>query len=196
MTLSEFDIGLATRGGRPVKEAVVEYVRDLTPADIALLGTSRGVKPPNVLRLRDRHHAVARYLTMGKTVGEVSILTGLGVSRIQMLKGDPSFQELLAEYRQVDLAVTAEFHDRATTLALTAMDSIQDQLEENPEAIPITTRLEIAKTFADRTGHAPVQRSETKHDVRIGIAAQIETGRQRALEAKRLMIEGPKPDGS
>ena len=158
MTVRELDV-TPRLSGRAQRPPQVLFVRDLKNADLALLASERGIKAPLVQRLRDRHHALAKCLANNMSNSEASAITGYDPSRISILKNDPSFQDLVTHYRDVKNAASAEFHDRAETLSLTAMDIIQERLEDTPDEISIPTAIEIIKLTADRTGHAPVQRN-------------------------------------
>lgn len=53
-----------------------------------------------VTKLREAHHAVARYVARGLPLEEVSGLTGHPVERLSALRGDSSFCELVGFYRE------------------------------------------------------------------------------------------------
>lgn len=165
--------------GRAPIPLMVEGTRPLVSADLALLASERGVRPPLVKKLRDRHHALARLLAQGMSEAEASAVTGYDRSRVSVLKGDPSFKELVAEYRGQENALFGEFTERAAVLTLSAMNEIQDRLEDEPEGFTVPMLLEVGKTFADRTGHAPVQKN-------LNLNANVELGSRLANARKRL----------
>jgi hypothetical protein len=74
----------------------------------------------------------------------------------------------------------ADFIERATILTLTAMESIQDELEDPDAAVPIGTRLEIAKFAADRIGHAP--QVNTQVNINVDLSGRLERARKRTAE--------------
>ena len=156
--ISELDIEPRGRG-RAAKANDVSLVRELEPGDLALLASERGTVSRPIARLRDRLHSLARCLARGMSNAEAAIVTGYDPSRISVLKGDPSFQELLAYYRAEENEALADFTQRATDLTLTAMDSLQEALEDEENPMSPAMVLEIAKFAADRTGHAPVTKS-------------------------------------
>lgn len=92
---------------------------------------------------------------------EASAVTGYDPSRISILKADPTFSDLVRDYQKMEDGFLAEFKDRAEMLTLTAMEVVQEHLEDEdvPPASKVGMALEVAKTFADRTGHAPVTKS-------------------------------------
>lgn len=121
---------------------------------------------------------------------EASAVTGYDPSRISILKKDPAFADLVAFYRRQENALAAEFSERASMLTLTAMGIIQDQLESEDEPVSLSAALEVAKTFADRTGHAPVQKS-VNLNVNTDFAERLKAaqGRLRAMRDDVSLIE-------
>jgi hypothetical protein len=184
MTVAELDISPRTRG-RPAKPVSGEVLREVTEADLALLASGRGVSAKPLAKLRDRHHALARCLAQGMKDGEAAAVTGYDPSRISILKKDPAFAELVEHYRLVEDSTMADFMDRATSLSLSAMAEIQDRLEDDPESLPTTTLLEIAKFAADRTGHAPVQKS-VQINATVDMGARLAAARQRVQDARAV----------
>lgn len=182
----DFDLDFRT-SGRARKSLEVEVVRDITPADLALLSTERAVKPPAIQKLRDRHHALARYIALGRSNAEMSLLTGYDPSRISILRNDPTFQELVKQYQSIEEDLVADFVDRATTLSISAVNEIQDRLEESPEDFSIPTLLEVAKFAADRTGHAPVTKVQQNLNVNVGLADRMEAARRRLAAAPHIV---------
>lgn len=180
--VSELDFGPPRLTGRASTHLSVEYVRDLGEADLALLASERGIKPKPVQRLRDRHHALARCLAQGMTNAEASAVTGYDPSRISILLGSPDFKGLVEHYRKIEDSLLGEFTDRATTLTLTAMNELQDRIEDAPQEISTTTLLEVVKTGADRIGHAPVTKS-------LNINANVNLGDR--LQAARKRVAKP-----
>lgn len=181
--VAELDFESPRTRGRAKRDFDCEYVRDLGPADIALLASERGIQAKPVQRLRDRHHALARCLAQGMTDSEASAVTGYDPSRISILKGSPDFASLVAHYRKVEDSLLGEFVDRATTLTLTAMNELQDRLEEAPTEVSSPMLLEIVKTGADRIGHAPVAKS-------VNINANVNLGDRLQAARKRVAVAG------
>lgn len=177
MAVPELDF--APRSGRRTAPLAVEAVRALGEADLALLASERGTRAPAVKKLRDRHHQLARLMAQGMKVAELSAITGYDPSRISILKGDPSFRELLAQYREVEDGLLGEFTERAAVLTLSAINEIHDRLEDEPESFTVQTLLEVSKTFADRTGHAPVQKN-------LNLNANVDLGNRLSAARKRL----------
>lgn len=181
MTFLELDAPPRTRGRAP---ATVEQLsrRDLTQADLALLASGRGSVPVAISALRERHHHLARVLAQGMEVVDAAAVTGYSISRISILRHDPTFIELMAHYREVENSAFADFTERASQITMTAMDALLDKLEDDPNSIPDTMKLEIAKFGADRTGHAPVQKN-------VNINANVDLGTRLSLARKRVAAE-------
>lgn len=170
--------------GRATKEISIDYVRDLGEADISLLGTERGVTARPIAKLRDRHHQLARCLAQGMNGVEASAVTGYDPSRISILKSDPSFIELVTFYRENENAQLAEFQRRAAMVSITALQNLQEQVEDEENPLTVDQNLTIVKTLADRTGHAPVQRSvQTNVNVELGQRLAQARSRLAALAA-------------
>ena len=168
--------------GRAHRELTVEYIRDLAPADLALLEVERGIKPPGIKQLRDSHHALARILSMGTHPAEASLITGYSLSRISILQGDPTFRELLKFYRGRKEEVVADVLGRMSAVHLEALAELQERLHDTAEQFTPGMLLEIVKTLADRTGYGPQPKSTNTSTTNIGIAVTLERARQRVIE--------------
>jgi hypothetical protein len=181
MTVSELEMAPRPKlSGRSKVVTEVSFVRALGDADLALLASERGTqKPPALVNgLRERHHALARCLARGSTPADASAITGYSLSRISILEQDPSFKELMAHYAQVKDFAFADFHDRASAVALDGINIIADRLEEDPAAISTGQILEIVKSLADRTGNSPVTKS-TNMNVNVDMTARLTAARAR-----------------
>ncbi len=177
--VAELDFSTPRLNGRATRPLEVAYVRDLGAPDLALLASERGTKAPQVQRLRDRHHSLARCLAQGMTNAEASAITGYDPSRISILKGSPDFANLIAHYKKVEDSLLGEFVDRATTLSLTAMNELQERIEDSPASMGDGILLEVAKSFADRTGHAPITKN-------LNINANVNLGDRLQAARKRV----------
>lgn len=193
MTVFDLDFAPRTRG-RAAKALSMESVRELTEADLAMLASEKGVVAPAVVRIRDRHHALARVLAQGMTPAEASLVTGYDVSRISILRADPTFKGLVEQYAKIEGGLQADFIERATTLSLTAVNNLQEMLEDDQSPLPAQTQLEIAKFAADRIGHAPIARS-VNVNANIGVGDRLAAARARlALAQAETVTEVPLDD--
>lgn len=177
--------------GRRANAFEARYAGEVTESDLALLAGSRGVKPQAVKQLRDRHHALARAIADGVENVEASAITGYDPARISVLRGDPAFKELVAHYRKVKDSAFADFHDRAAQIAIEALNQIAEELEERPEEVSLSQKMDIVVKLADRTGHAPVSRS-VNVNTNIDLGDRLVRARQRA----KTVIEGQLVSGS
>src|SRR5262245_44687461 len=151
------------RGSRPV-ELHISYERDLTEADIAALSQPRGVRPKSLVRIHASHHSLARCLATGMRPQQAALVTGYSPGRISQLQNDPSFNDLVAEYRSEAKSIFADLAERMNDLSLDAIEHLQERLHESPETFTVDMLLDMVKAFADRTGHGPNQEVTLKVD--------------------------------
>lgn len=161
-------------------------MRALKVDDLPLLASARGTEPPELKRITERHHTMARALALGLKDGEVAAMVGMTQSRLSILKNSPAFRELVDLYRE---NADRQFQDTAARLAGLSHDAIVEisrRLEEEGEDIPLGQLIEVAKMAADRSGNGPTatQRVEISD-----MGARIERARQRALAARQPLIE-------
>lgn len=169
--------------GRKARPLTAEVVRELTEADLALLSTERGIKPSHIQRLSERHHALARCLASGLSVSDACAITGYTPSRVSILKGDPSFEELVSFYSSGKADLVQDLGDKMRANALEAQNILAERLEDTPDAVGIDALLDITKLGADRTGFGPASKSTHVH-MHVGFADR--------LKAKRIAAAGPK----
>ena len=162
------------------------HVRDVTESDLALLASERGVKPPAIAKLRDRHHSLARCLAQGMSNTEASAVTGYDPSRVSILKADPTFRELISHYRSKEDSALADWSQRAASLSLMAVDEMTDRLEEAPEDFTVGQLLEVTKVLADRTGHAPVQKVQ-QTNINVELGNRMLAARQRLANLSEII---------
>lgn len=168
--------------GRPQKLSAF-VGRELTEADLALLNEPRPTaKPPEIKRLRQRHHELARLLAQGTSEGEAAKATGYTIARVSVMKNDPAFQELMVFYGGIVDEAYRDLHDQLAGIATDAVDELQERLDTTPEEFTISDLLKVATMGADRTGFGPKTTQEV--DVKIGIADRMTLARQRAALAR------------
>lgn len=178
------DIASLTRPGRKPSAVGGTFVRELGVEDLEELSAHRGTEPPEVKRLTERHHALARALASGMTEGEAGAMVGLLPARVSVLKGSPAFQELLALYREQKDRQFIETAARLAGLAQDAVIELQERLETEPEKISTGQLVEITKMAADRSGNGPT--STVNQNVNVDLSARLEQARQRALEHRKM----------
>jgi len=137
---------------------VMEVERPLEPEDIAMLALEPApTKAPALKRIRDSHHALARVVASGVSNVEASNITGFDSTYISILKGDPTFNELLAFYKENEATIQAELRDRMVTMALDVGQELRDRVLHTPESIEFNDLRNLFKDLADRTGHGSSQ---------------------------------------
>ena len=163
----------------------------LTQVELTLLaevpkGTSEAGASTPLVRIRERHHALARLLaTGGCSMAEASIITGYDVSRISILKQDPTFKELVLFYQN---EVNAEYKTMQAQLAglgSDALDELRKRVEEDPDKIAFTTLLDVVVKIADRTGNGPSSTTKSEVNVTIDLASRMKAARERARLASQ-----------
>lgn len=184
----DLDISTPRTRGRAPSVVQAEMVRELVPADLALLRVEKGSKPTPLKRLSERHHSLARALAAGMSPGHAAISCGYDISRVSILQSDPAFRELMNFYREAKDAEYVQMHEALAGLSLDAAQELRERLEESPADITVNQLVEITKMGADRTGHGP-QSSQTNVNVNIDMAARLEAARKRVAERQQT-IEG------
>lgn len=174
-------LGLRTTG-RTSKALSAEVERELGFNDVSSLLSERGVQAPQIVQLRERHHALARHIAEGKRPGEAAILCRYSQSRMSVLLDDPAFKELVAHYRDVVNVEFVDFQKKLADLAIDAASILQDRMEEKPDELSDALLLQVVTVGADRTGHGPSQKTEV--NVKIGLAGRIASAHERALRAR------------
>lgn len=171
--------------GRAAQPLTPVVLRELTPADLAMLDTEKGSTTSHVKRLSQRHHSLARNLASGMSERDAGIICGYSPSRVSILKNDPAFRELLTFYAgEVDL-VYQDMHEKLHGIASVALDELQERLEDEPESISVGQLLEVVKIGADRTGHGP-QSSTTNVNINVGMADRLQAARDRVSKARTI----------
>ena len=168
--------------GRKAMPLTAEFSRELTPLDLTIPATEIS-KPSPIKRLRDSHHAAARYFALGHANHEVAAITGYTEARLSILQGDPTFKELVEFYRANGNAKVAELRDRMLTVGLDALSVIQDRLDENPEEFKNTELRELARDMADRTGNGP-QSSSVNVNLNGELSDAMALARQRVARKR------------
>ena len=186
-------LGLRTvgRAKADVEVAIEGLVED---CDLDLLSGPRGADPaPQLTKLRERHHSLARHLAEGKSPGEAALLTRYTQSRVSILLGDPAFQDLVAHYRENVNAEFVDFQRKLSELAIDAAHVLQERLEDAPDEITDAMLLRVVEVGADRTGHGPSAKQEL--NIRIGLADRLREARERS-EAVMKNVTPPASAGA
>lgn len=161
--LDEIALGIdqfAKRGpGRPRTKPplIVTYLRDLTPADLVVLDNAPpaadSVTPySSISKIRYSHHMMARLVALGKRDAEVAAITGHAINSITRLRNyDPAFKELVAHYAAIKDEQFVDASARLAVLGTTAVEELQERLEEKPAAFTVRELKEVAEMAFDRS---------------------------------------------
>lgn len=140
--LETIDLGSA-RGRRAGTEFSVEIVRSLSEEDITALLSPPPVQagPQTLLQVRHSHHQLAQLISSGTVSdSEAGLMVGYSPAYISTLRGDPAFEELLAQYSAQRAQVFVDTVERMRGLGLRFLEELESRLENTPEA---WTRREI-----------------------------------------------------
>lgn len=182
------DLGLdlsALLPGRRPAAPEGEVARHIGEAELASLATAGATPLVPVVRISQRHHALARALAAGMTEADAAATAGYTQAHVSHLKASPAFRELLDLYRDQHDRIFRGTLERLQVLADDSIDVLQDRLERDPDAISVGQLLEIGKLALDRTGFGP--QTKTEQTVRIDLAERLRAAQARAREA---VIEG------
>lgn len=144
--------------GRLAKAPRILSVRPLTRDDLSVLSEKR--VPVRVKQLRETHRRLAMLIAAGFTNSQIIEITGYSNTRILQLKADPSFQQLIAEFRpkaeEIQRQKIDEYYSMLFENGLKAERMIGetlDRAEEDDELIPLPRLLAISRDTADRVGY-------------------------------------------
>lgn len=159
-TTLPLDIAAAASVSRSSKREPWQLVvaGPLREDDLVLLHSLNRLEPDPkapLAKIRDPHHTLAKMVADGKPVVEISSVTGYSPSRIRTLENDPAFQELVAHYRDQNRLASADISEQLKHVSLTALQILQERLEENPEEVSVKELQSIAELGLDRTGFGP-----------------------------------------
>lgn len=180
------------RGKPPRAEAPFEIVGTLVEADMARFGTEGDAVrcPPGHLQtLKARHHTLARCLAEGMSESDAGLFAGYTVQTVSMLKGDPTFQNLIRLYQRDANTASELYREEMGRAGLNAWRELNRRLEDDPAELGTSMLKEVAVAASDRLGHGP---SSTQVNVNVGLAARVEAGRKR-VEALRMKDITPGP---
>lgn len=147
---------------------MVEIVRELTIEDLqAVSGAPLGWKRSPLQKITIAHHTIARMTAEGTPVMEISAVTGRTPASITQLRADPAFKELVVHYKKVNEIAKVDLEQQLTDVSSTALNTLQERMETEPEKMSDQDLRKIAQLGLDRTGFGP---SKT---VKINNAAEV-----------------------
>lgn len=172
--------------GRKLSALELEILGPIEPQD--LIAREEGGLPtseaPTIAKLRGIHHEIAQLLAQGLSETEVSAITSYSLSRISILKRDPSFKDLVAFYQKQKTEQFTDVQKRLATLSLDAIGEIQERLAEKPDSISTSQLIELSKVTLDRAGYSPVAKSQN-----ISVSMSAEELRELRQAANRGDVE-------
>jgi hypothetical protein len=172
-----------TRGRAP-RRIGAEVVRELTVHDIELInaGGQGQVKQKPLQRLRDRHHAVAKFIAAGRTYREAAVICGYVPERVTSLMTDPTFRNLVRFYREQEDREYVNAMEQLSGLNRDLILLMRERVEDEPEKLKTDTLLEAIKITADRTGMGPTSTSQQNVNVNVNLADRLQQARKRIAE--------------
>lgn len=147
--------------GAIAEPLVMEVVRPLTQADLAVLGEAPKVGVPPLQRLRATHHRQAALLAEGKSVSQVAAIVGCTPQRLTQLQTDPTFAELIHYYHDqmmvAHLTDAARLKDKIIDVGEMAVDELRERMEDDERRRRISAGeiRKIAEFAMDRTVAPP-----------------------------------------
>lgn len=126
-----------------------------------------GPSVPQVQKLRQRHHLMAKLEAAGHTNVELSAITGYSTVYVGVLQRNPAYQEILAVYAQEVSDRVMDFSGQLEWLQASVMDRLTDLLENNDKLTPEFIR-NCFRDILDRNGHGV----STNHNIR-GVVAHL-----------------------
>lgn len=181
------DIAVRTTG-RAAKPLEATRVRALAPADLVMLAEEKGSRPPAIKRLSERHHTLARAVASGMTMEQAAAVAQYDISRVSILKSDPTFKELVEFYSREKDAAYRNMHEGMAALGSDVVKELHERLEEDPDSFSIGQLNELTKTLADRTGFGPAT-TNTNLNINVNLADRLAAARKRLSEARGPLIE-------
>ena len=172
--------------GRPSSHVDFSVVRELTVDDLEGLAAPRAGQSGGIKKLQSKHHHLAKLLSQGMSPGEAGIIAGYCSSRVSILQADPTFQELMAFYRQMDDEAFKETRELLGDITRDALGVLSDRLEEKPDDFSNRELLQIVEKGADRSGNGASQKVEHNHN--IGLSARLAQARDRLADEKFIDI--------
>lgn len=182
----ELELPIAHPGFQLNVPVQAELAGELTMEDV-LAPRSVGTPTGNpLMRIAERHRALARGIAGGLTTSEAAAVFNYSAGTVSNLMQDPAFKNLIQFYRRAEDEVFRSTQERLADVTNSALDLIEEKLEDPEERkkIPITQALAIATAGADRTGNGP-QSSTVAVNVNVDLANRMKRAREQAMDAMR-----------
>lgn len=143
--------------GAPVREPC-DIVRDILPRDLPVLANEArehnwsGDSAARMLQtIRTGHHQLAQLLAADVSMVDASMMTGRSTKSITALLNDPAFKELMAYYKEQQGERDFDAYKRLVTLGGTAMEILQERMEDSPDKFSNNELRQIVESSMDRS---------------------------------------------
>lgn len=147
------------RAGRRSAPVRAEISRSLSAEDLMELATpsENPVGTPLLKQIRSSHHELARLLAQGEKQVRISQITGFSQTRISILKADPSFQELMIYYEEMETQTfekaRVDVAERLHSLGVDTLEVLHERVRDDPDSLDGKTLIGLAELTLDRIGH-------------------------------------------
>ena len=130
------------------------------------LSIKRGRKQgPSALELKAKHHELARLLVLGYKAKDIKRALGYTSTTISNLKKTPAFKALFDHYMGIRNEILTDPQTRMGADAMANLDIMQDRINADPLGIPFNQLSKHTMDLLDRTGNAPISRTEARHEM-------------------------------
>lgn len=137
-------------------------------------------EPIDLVRIRERHHSVARLEASGMRRSLIASITGYKEAYLSTLMNAPAMRELVDFYRIQRGAAAEVVTERLKTVGLKAIDKIEDKLEQ--EDVGVFELAAIAKLGLDRGGHGPTSKQHIVSENHLVDHAELKRLNDAALQ--------------
>jgi len=203
----------ATGAGRKPKDIFVSYDRDLSEDEVMMLLEPAAIQPGTLKEIRQSHHGLARLIAVGTPAVDIAAITGFSVSRISVLKSDPTFAQLLAYYIAMEAeayaGARADVHQRLQDLTIDTMETLHQKVLEKGDTMSVKELAQIVELGTDRIGYGKTStvNNNVNHSVSPETLAAIrnaapgapelsEEDRRALLSIAREQASLPAPEGT
>lgn len=147
-------------GGLSAPEPACEVLREIVATDLPMLAQEMREKnwaralaraPSAIQQLRMGHQQLAQLLGRGVDAREAAFALGRSVHSVNLLLQDPAFKDLVEYYRQQSEERQFDAYGRLVTLGGTALEILQERLEEAPERFTNNELRQIIESTMDRS---------------------------------------------
>lgn len=173
------------RAGRRSHNLGLQITRSLTPEDLLELAqpSEEPQGAPALKQIRASHHELARLLAKGEKQVRIAHITGFSQTRISILKSDPSFQELLTYYTEMETQsfekARIDVAERLHSLGIDTLEVLHERVRDDPDSLDGKTLIGLAELTLDRIGHGKQStvNNNVTHSVDEDQLARIRAGR-------------------